>query len=195
MLSYAIHTADTAPERSKPALQRLQQTLGIVPNLAATMAESPTLIDSFLGAFSTFHSGTFTRAQRQVLLLTNAVANRCSWAVAFHSTMALKEGVAPEAVMAIREGRLPQLSGYAALSDFTRTLVDKRGHAADADVAKFAAAGFRTDQVLEVIAGLAVSVLANYAGNLTNPSIEEPFRAQLWTARGTPTNDAEPESK
>src|SRR5215475_15547910 len=108
MHAYRIHTLESAPEKSKPALQGLKQNFGIIPNLAATMAESPVLLAGFVGAFGNFHGGTFTGAQRQALLLTNAVANTCPWAVAFHSTLALKEGVDAEDVRAIRERRLPK---------------------------------------------------------------------------------------
>jgi hypothetical protein len=34
--------------------------------------------------------------------------------------------------------------------------------------------------VLEVIAGLAISTMANYAGNITKPALEAPFVAQRW---------------
>jgi hypothetical protein len=34
--------------------------------------------------------------------------------------------------------------------------------------------------VREVIAGLAVSVMANYAGNITAPVVEAPFAPQTW---------------
>jgi hypothetical protein len=61
-------------------------------------------------------------------------------------------------------------------------LIDKRGHVNERDISTFTDAGFEPDQVLEVIAGLAVSVLANYAGNITTPVLEEPFRAQNWKA-------------
>jgi alkylhydroperoxidase family enzyme len=180
MHAYSIHTIDSAPEKSKPALKGLEQAIGVIPNLAATMAESPTLLNGFVGAFGNFHSGTFTGGQKQVLLLSNAVANPCAWAVAFHTTMALKEGVAREHVRAVRERRLPTDAKFAALSGFTRSLVEKRGHVDESDLAAFAAAGFGPDQVLEVIAGLAVSVMANYTGNITKPVLEAAFQAQVW---------------
>jgi AhpD family alkylhydroperoxidase len=180
MHTYRIHTIESAPEQSKPALQGLQQALGIIPNLAATMAESPVLLNGFVGAFGNFHGGTFSGAQKQVLLLSNAVANHCAWAVAFHSALALKEGVDAEHVRAIREKRLPADAQLAALSRFTRTLIEARGHVGASDLAAFTAAGFGPDQVLEVIAGLAVSVMANYAGNITQPALEQPFESQAW---------------
>jgi AhpD family alkylhydroperoxidase len=182
MHTYRIHTIESAPEKSKPALQGLKQAVGIIPNLAATMAESPVLLSGFVGAFGNFHGGTFSAGQKQVLLLSNAVANTCPWAVAFHSAMALKEGVDAEHVRAIREKRLPADAKLAALSSFTRALIEARGHVSESDLASFTAAGFGPDQVLEVIAGLAVSVLANYAGNITNPVLEAPFQSQVWRA-------------
>ena len=180
MWKYAVHTIDSAPEKSRPALQGLKQKLGMVPNLAATMAESPTLVDGFLGAFGNFHSGTFSRTERQVLLLSNAVANRCEWAVAFHSTMALREGVTSAAVQAIRNGQQPDDNRLAALSGYTRALIERRGHVSDDDLDKMAAAGYSPDQCLEVLAGLAVSIMANYAGNIVHPPLEPQFSAQAW---------------
>jgi alkylhydroperoxidase family enzyme len=182
MHRYRIHSIESAPEKSKPALEGLKKNVGLVPNLAATMAESPVLLNGFVGAFGNFHGGTFSGGEKQVLLLSNAVANTCAWAVAFHSTMALKEGVAADDVRAIRERRLPSDARLAALSAFTRALIEHRGHVREHDRAAFVAAGFGPDQVLEVIAGLAVSVMANYAGNITDPALEAPFEAQAWRA-------------
>lgn len=179
---YQIHTLDTAPEQSRPALQALQQAVGAIPNLAATMAGSPALIKGFVAAFANFHSSTFDGKQKQVLLLTNAVTNSCAWAVAFHSTLAIKEGADAADVQAIREGKLPQDPKLAALSALTRRLIETRGHLDDKDLSAFTAAGFAADQVLEVISGLAVSVQANYAGNITKPVLEEAFKPLAWTA-------------
>ena len=180
MTVYPVHTIESAPEKSRPALRGLKQNLGFVPNLAATMAESSTLVNGFVNAFGNFHGGTFTGAQRQALLLTNAVANRCEWAVAFHSTMALKEGLPASDVQAIRDGQAPRENRLAALVAFDRALIEKRGQVSESEIEAVREAGVGADQVLEIIAGLAVSVMANYAGNLTRPPVEEPFKGQTW---------------
>jgi alkylhydroperoxidase family enzyme len=182
MIAYPIHTLDSAPPASKPALEGLQKGLGRIPNLAATMAASPTLITAFVGAWQVFGGGTFSNAERQVLLLTNAVTNRAAWAVAFHSTIAEKEGVDVASVRAIREGRLPDDRRLAALSNLTRMLIEKRGHLEAKDVDGFVTSGFSAAQVFEVISGLAVSTMANYASNIAKPVVEEPFRDREWNA-------------
>ena len=182
MNSYPIHTLDTAPDGSKPALQGLQNALGLIPNLAASMANSPPVVNSFVAAFGQFAGGTFSPSERQILLLANAVANSSAWAVAFHSTMALNEGVDPRDVDAVRHGGLPSDPRLAALAMLTRALIEKRGHLDPVDTEGFTAAGYDDNQLLEVITGVAISTLANYTANIARPPLEEPFQAQAWMA-------------
>jgi AhpD family alkylhydroperoxidase len=146
------------------------------------MATSPVLINSLLGLFGRVHSGSFTEAQIQTLLLTNAVTNACAWAVAFHTALALKEGLAPADVNAIRAGRAPNDSKLGALSTLARTLIEKRGRIADQDREAFLAAGFGKDHLLEVIAVVAASTITNYTGNATNLPLEASFQKHAWNA-------------
>ena len=44
MTEFRIHTLESAPESARPLLEQLKQQLGFVPNLAATMAESPLML-------------------------------------------------------------------------------------------------------------------------------------------------------
>ena len=180
MNNYPIHAIDTAPEGARQSLAGLQQAFGLVPNLAATMANSPPLVNSFVAAFGQFAGGTFTGGERQVLLLSNAVANECAWAVAFHSTIALKEGVDPAVVDAVRRREVPADPRLAALSVLTRALIGKRGHLDQTDAKAFTAAGFDDNQLLEVITGVAISAMANYAGNVARPPLDAPFQPQAW---------------
>src|SRR5271163_1735555 len=115
MTSFPVNTIDSAPERSKPALQQLRSAFGMLPNIAGAMSTSPVLINSLVGLFGRVHGGSFTEAQIQTLLLTNAVTNACTWAVAFHTALALKEGLDPADVEAIRAGRSPSDGKHGAL--------------------------------------------------------------------------------
>jgi hypothetical protein len=63
MTDFPIHTMQSAPARSKPALQQLQAAFGMTPNIAGVMATSPVLINSLVGLFENVHAGSFTEAQ------------------------------------------------------------------------------------------------------------------------------------
>jgi AhpD family alkylhydroperoxidase len=180
MTSFPLYTMESAPEGSKPALQQLQSAFGMIPNIAAAMATSPVLINCLVGLFKNVHGGSFTEAQVQTVLLTDAVTNACTWAVAFHTTLALGEGIDPEDVQAIRERRLPKDAKLAALSALAKAMIEKRGLLNDQDVDRFLAAGYGKDHALEVIAIVAASTITNYTGSITRPPLEAPFKAQAW---------------
>ncbi|HTH59626.1 MAG TPA: hypothetical protein VL689_05670 [Paraburkholderia sp.] len=75
MSRYPVHTIDSALSQSKPVLEKLRQTFGALPNIAATTAASPVLIHGFIGLFQRVHASRLTEPQIQTLLLTNAVTN------------------------------------------------------------------------------------------------------------------------
>ncbi|MFD9702571.1 carboxymuconolactone decarboxylase family protein [Lentzea sp. NPDC059081] len=182
MTSYRVHTVDTAQEAAKEPLRGLESAFGFVPAAAGLMASSPALITTFFSAFGHFRGiGTFGPDERQVLLLSNAVANRSEWAVAFHTLEALQDGVEPAVVEAIRLGEVPADPRMAALSAFTRSLIENRGSVDDARVEAFKSAGFTDEQVVEVITGVAISAMTNYTVNLARPSLEEPVLPHAWT--------------
>lgn len=180
MTHFPVHTMKSAPEDSKPALQQLQSAFGVLPNIAGAIATSPVLINSLVGLFGNVHGGSFTEPQIQTVLLTDAVTNASTWAVAFHTALALKEGIDPADVQAIRDGRLPKDSKLAALSALARTMIEKRGRLDDQDVDQFIAAGFGKDHVLEVVAIVAASTITNYTGSITKTPLEAAFQAHAW---------------
>jgi alkylhydroperoxidase family enzyme len=181
MTNFPVHTIESAPQRSKPALQQLQSAFGMVPNIVGATATSPVLINSLVALFGNVHGGSFTEAQVQTILLTDAVTNGSTWAVAFHTALALKEGIDPADVQAIREGRLPKDGKFAALSGLAKTMIEKRGRLDDEDINRFLAAGFGKDHLLEVIAAVAASTITNYTGSITKPPLDAPFQAHAWT--------------
>ncbi|HEY4440518.1 MAG TPA: carboxymuconolactone decarboxylase family protein [Candidatus Elarobacter sp.] len=185
MQTIPLHTLETAPEKSKPSLEALVSAFGFIPNLVATMAESPTLTAAFVSIFGTFQgNGSFDDAEKQVLLLTNAVTLRCRWTTAFHATLALKAGVPSEDVALIRAGGLPNDERHAALSALTKVFIERRGFEADTAIARCVSAGYTQSHILDVIAGIGTSTMAATTGNLTDPPIEPMFEASQ-AARAT----------
>jgi AhpD family alkylhydroperoxidase len=182
MTNYKIHNIETAPEGSKETLKTVQANLGGIPNLAAGMAESPSLVKGFFGLRAVYMAGTFSDADIQVLSIANAVANGCAWCVAFHSFFALKAGVSATAVDALRAGKSPAEPRYKALADFTRVLIEERGKPSAKQQGDFLAAGFTQAQALEVVVGVAFSTMANYAGNLIDAPLDAMFAAHEWAS-------------
>jgi AhpD family alkylhydroperoxidase len=181
MSRFKVHTLDSAPEASREPLRQLQGRVGMIPNLAAAMAESPELLKGFLAVQGIYFQGTFTAAEIQVLSLTAAYENGCAWCVAFHTAMALKEGVSRATVDALRAGGPPVEPRLAALSDFARGMLRARGAVDEDDVSCFCDSGFTQRQALEVVLGMAFSLMANFAGHLAAVPVDDPFKPHAWT--------------
>ena len=180
MPNYPIHSIASAPEKSKPALEQLQKAFGVLPNLPAVIANSPKLINSLVPLFQQVHNPGLTEPENQIVLLTDAVTNSSTYAVAFHTALALQQGISSKEIDAIRERRLPTDKRFAALSTLAKTLIEKRGHLSERELDSFIAAGFTKEQILEVVAIVAASTITNYAGTIANPPLEDPFRQHAW---------------
>jgi alkylhydroperoxidase family enzyme len=176
MPTYQIHTIASAPEKSKPALEQLQQAFGVIPNLAAVISNSPKLVTVLVAVFQQVHSSSLTEQEIQIVLLTDAVANSSVYAVAFHTALALKHGVGSEETDAIRARLVPRDRRFGALSTLAKTLIEKRGHLSEQELGAFLAAAFTKEQILEVIAVVAASTITNYAGTIANPPLEDQFQ-------------------
>src|SRR5271156_1824607 len=180
MERFPLYTLDSAPEASKSALRDVQARFEMIPNLAAAMATSPVLIQSFIGVFDKVHGGNFTEPQIQTVLLTDAVTNACTWAVALHTALGLQAGLEPSDVEAMRAGRSPSDQKLGALSTLARTLIEKRGRLNDGDIENFLAAGFGKELLRETINIVAASTITNYTGSVTNPPLEAALEAYAW---------------
>jgi len=182
MSNFPVHSIETAPDGSKPALEALKSAFGFIPSIAGAMATSPVLIGSLTDLFGRVHGGSFNEAEIQILLLTNAVTNGAEWAVAFHSHLAIAEGIDAGDVAAIRARALPRDGRHAALSKLARALIESRGCIDEAAKDEFLAAGFDEGRLLEVVAVIAASTITNYTSSITKPPLEAQFLANAWQA-------------
>jgi alkylhydroperoxidase family enzyme len=180
MHRFTVHTIESAPEKSRATLQALEQKFGFLPNVMATMAENPVLLNGFAGSFGSFHGGSLDECEKQALLLTNAVTLKCPWTVAAHSTFALEDGMPESDVKAIRAGKLPEDPKYSALSAMTRALIEKRGNVSDADIERFTSAGYSRAQIFEVVTSIGISTMAATTTNMAGTPVEARFKAQAW---------------
>jgi len=180
MIRFPVYTIDNAPAASRPSLAALRSAFGFIPNMAGAMAGSPVLIGSLVALFGQVHGGSFTEAQIQVLLLTNAVTNASEWAVAFHSALARQQGIEAVDIEAIRSRGRPGDPTLAALSGLARALIEQKGRPGAPEIAAFLDAGFGPEHVLEMIAVSAASTMTNYTASLTRPQLEAAFLADTW---------------
>jgi uncharacterized peroxidase-related enzyme len=180
MTDFTVHTIDDAPAGSVPLLRALERGLGVVPNLAATMAESPTLITGFVELRQTLAGGELTGVEREIVALAVSLENDCDYCMAAHSTFALMQKADDNAVSAARAGDEPDDPKLGALYRFARSLVAKKGHVGDDETQALLDAGYSRGALFEVVAQIGHTTLANLAHSITRAPLDDAFEPQAW---------------
>ena len=182
MTTFPVHTIESAPAASRAPLTGLQKEIGFVPNLAASMAESPSLIEAFTTLRTILGRSTFTPLEREVISLAVSFENDCTYCMAAHSTFAKMAGASDDVLEAMRVGGVPHDRRLGALATYTRHLLAQRGHLSAEEGRALLDAGFTRAQLLEVIAVIAFTTIANYAHNVTTCEVDAKFEGQRWRA-------------
>jgi uncharacterized peroxidase-related enzyme len=180
--TFPIHTLESAPTESVPALRTLEEGLGFVPNLAATMAESPALIGGFVDLRKTLAGGELTGVEREIVALAVSLENDCDYCMAAHSTFALMQKADEDAVAAARVGEPPRDPKLGALYRFARSLVQKKGHLAQDETQALLDAGYSRAALFDVVAQVGHTTLANLAHSISNAPVDAAFAPQGWAA-------------
>lgn len=173
---------EDAPEESRRLIEAARRKFGMVPNLYRSMAHSPGLLATYIDGYDRFRAQSgFTPAEQEVVLLTISRYNECDYCIAAHSFVADTASQVPVDVTdAIRDDRAIDDPRLAALSAFTRVLLETGGHPSASDVEEFVGAGFTHAQVLEVVLGIAVKTLSNYVNHIVGTPVDAVFAGRAW---------------
>lgn len=181
MSKFTLHTPEAAPESSRPMLATLNTAFGFVPNLYATLAESPAALKGVLAMGKAFEECSLSPTEQQIVALVTSVSNKSPSDIAAHSTFARNTTKVPGVMVdALRSGSHLQDEKLQALAQFTRAVVDKRGWTDVAHLDAFLMAGYTKANAIEVVMGVSQNIFANYIDHITAMPLNEQFKSEAW---------------
>ena len=135
----------TAPAAMQKLLADVEEKLGMVPNLIATMAQSTSVARGYLDLAESLSSGVLAEPLREQIALAVSQANGCDYCVAGHSAVGSSIGLTEDELRDARNATSPDRKTEAVLQ-FARRIVDTRGAVSDDDIvlANSAAADAKT---------------------------------------------------
>jgi len=167
-----------ATGKAKALLDKVQEKLGMIPNIAKGMANAPQALEGYLGFSAALAKGTLSAKLRERLSLAVAESNGCDYCLAAHTAIARMVGLSEQEVEDARLASAVDSSDEAALQ-FARKLVEDRGHASDADVQHLRQAGFDDGQIIEIVASVALNTFTNYFNDVAMTEVDFPAAAKL----------------
>ncbi|MGR3497684.1 MAG: carboxymuconolactone decarboxylase family protein [Limimaricola soesokkakensis] len=181
MTEFTFHDETTAPEESRPLLEKSKAAFGRLPGLHKVMAEAPGLLEGYQKLHELFVNSSFDKDELTVVWQTVNVENTCHYCVPAHTGIAKSMGVDDAITDALRDGTPLPNARLEALRDFTLKLVRQHGNVAEADVQAFLDAGFTKRSILEVILGYSQKVMSNYTNHLAETPVDQPFQKFAWS--------------
>jgi uncharacterized peroxidase-related enzyme len=179
-----LPTVETAPAPSQPFLEKSLRANGFLPNLVRSLANAPVALETYLTVSEINSRAGLTFAEREAVQITAAAVHGCAFCVAGHTAAALKKAHVDRAdVDALRDGEPVADARLDAVADFTRAVIATRGAVADDALAAFVAAGFTEANALEVVLGVSLATLCNFANNLARNELNPELAAYRWEPR------------
>lgn len=165
---------DQTSGKTKELFNAINSKLGTVPNMMRTMGNSPALLEGYLNLSSSLAGGALGGKTGELIALVVAETNACNYCLSAHTYLGANLAkLDKEAMEAARLGTSKDPRTNAILV-FAKTLVTKRGHVSDSDVATVKAAGVTDGEVGEIIGHVALNILTNYFNNTANTAIDFP---------------------
>jgi uncharacterized peroxidase-related enzyme len=166
-----IDSASAKPE-AKSLLDAVQASLGVTPNFIRVLANAPVALEGFLGLYTIAGKGALDHATRERIALAVAEQNGCQYCVSAHAAIGRQVGLDAPEIEAARHGTSSDPKAAAAVK-FARALVNSMGEVTNAEF-EAARQSLTEEEIIEVIAHVALNVFTNILGKSTRVSIDFP---------------------
>lgn len=172
MSTFNIPTHTTVTLANQALFDNLKNSLGMVPNLYATLAHSETALGNYLTLQNA--KSSINGKAREVVNLVVSQVNRCEYCLAAHTAIGGMVGFTPEQIIEIRQGRATFDTKLDALARLVHNIATERGHADPALVDAFLAAGWSQGHLVDAIVVIGDKTVTNYLHGTTKVAVDFP---------------------
>jgi uncharacterized peroxidase-related enzyme len=174
-------TLETAPVASHPYISKSIANNGFLPNLVAALSNAPTAVETYFTVGEINGRSGLTLAEREAVQITAAVVHGCGFCVAGHTAIAYKKAqLDDDIVQALRKLTPVPDARLNAVAAFTQAVIATRGAVDDDAYQAFIGAGFTQANALEVVLGISLATLCNFANNLAQTALNPQLQQYAW---------------
>lgn len=172
---------NSADAATAELLGSVKKKLGTVPNIVATMANSPAVANAYLGFSQSLSTGSLPARLREQIALVVGETNGCDYCVAAHTALGKRAGLSEQETCDARRAVADDDKESAALG-FARKIVSDRGHVSDADIQQVRQAGYTDGEISEIVANVALNTFTNYFNHVAGTEVDFPAAPDLAAA-------------
>jgi uncharacterized peroxidase-related enzyme len=177
MTQFAVPTRNQVSENNQAIFDKLNNSLGFVPNLYAYYAKNETALGDYLTLQN--RKSTLKAKEREVINLITSQINGCAYCQSAHTVLGKMNGFTDEQVIELRQGSATFDSKLDALVKFAGAVVENKGKASQEAKDNFFAAGYTEANMIDAVIVIGDKVISNYIHNLAGFAIDFPVAPQL----------------
>jgi len=164
---------------SREMLENVQQKLGMVPNLYATIGYSSSALKAMLETETTLtKDASFSAKEREAINLIVSQVNNCDYCLAAHTALAKMRGFSEADTLSIRAANYNDAKLKLVLQ-LAASIAENKGNG-DTDLKQaFFDAGYDEKALVELIALIALRSFTNYVFSNTKVPVDFPAAAPL----------------
>ena len=164
------------PGAATDIINAVRTRTGGVPNIFATMARSPAVLEGFLAFSGALGGGELGAALREQIALTVAGENSCDYCASAHTYLAKSARISDAEASLNLQGRATDPKVQKILS-FVQDVVRSRGTLDDGGSAlnSLRNAGVSDGEIVEILAHIGINLFTNYFNHVAQTEIDFPF--------------------
>lgn len=155
-------------------LAATRKMLGWTPNMFTTAANSTAALTSMNTLFASLAKGKLGGRIGERVALAIAQVNGCEYCLSAHTAIGQLHGLSSSELAAARYGNSIDSKARAAIA-FALAVLDAKGRVSDATLADARAASLDDNEIVELVAHVALNVFTNYLNNLAGTEVDFPL--------------------
>lgn len=163
---------DTATGNVATLLAGAKAKLGMVPNMFRVIANAPKVLEGYF-AFSGVVGNTLNGKAREQLAIALASSNDCGYCLSAHTALGRMAGVGADDLRSAQSGTVSDPKTQAMI-DFALEVNRTHGENMQSGVAAARDAGLSDEELLEIIANVALNIFTNAVNGVAETEIDFP---------------------
>ncbi|WP_394972958.1 carboxymuconolactone decarboxylase family protein [uncultured Croceitalea sp.] len=179
MITFDVPKREDVSENNQVIFDTLKKSIGFVPNLFATMANSKNGLKNYLD-FSNAKSSLKAK-EKEVVNLAVSQVNNCEYCLSAHTAVSKMNGFTEEEIIEFRQGKSSKDLRLDALARFARNITENRGRTSPEVLENFFNNGWTKENMVDAIMIAGDKTVTNYLNNTTRVPVDFPVAQPLET--------------
>lgn len=165
---------EQADSWTRKLFKKVEESLGVVPNMFKCMGNSGMALDGFLGFNASLGAGKLGPKYMKMVILATSELNGCGYCASAHTQMAKNADLLTDEEC-LNTRRLVGVDERSqAMLNFVKRVFEAKGRVDDEDLQALKEKGFVDEEIVEILGTMALITFANYVSNVGKPDLDFP---------------------